>query len=186
MTGFLWAVLGILGGLAMTAIGDMVSEEVRDRLDHLPHAILRLAAWRLDSAQRVTMYDDEWMPELTYILKGDEARPITRLYHGTRYALGILCGVRGIVSQLDPAVSDTAMRFPSPQGTAPVWSIVSAPGGGGISLRIPSVSAADIGDEFTLNVGASTETYEVIGVVDDHEWSVRRVNDRDAGSTSQP
>src|SRR5689334_5580854 len=78
----------------MTAIGDMVSEEVRDRLDHLPHAILRLAARWLDPSQRVTMYDDEWMPDLAYIRKGDEARPVTCLYHGTRYAVGILVSVR--------------------------------------------------------------------------------------------
>ena len=45
----------------------MVSEEVRDRLDHLPHAILRLAAMRLDPEQRTTIYTDEWLAELTNI-----------------------------------------------------------------------------------------------------------------------
>ena len=59
MTGFVWAVLGVLAGFGLAAIGDMVSEEVRDRLDHLPHAILRLAAWRLDSDERAAIYDDE-------------------------------------------------------------------------------------------------------------------------------
>ena len=81
MSAFLWAALGVLGGLGMAAIGDLVSEEIRDRLDHLPHAILRLAALRLSPALRDDVYNDEWMPELTYILRGDEARPITRLYH---------------------------------------------------------------------------------------------------------
>jgi hypothetical protein len=78
VTGLILTALSILGCLCMTAVGDMVSEEVRDRLDHLPHAILRLAARRLPPAQRVTVYEDECMPELTYILKGDEARPVTR------------------------------------------------------------------------------------------------------------
>jgi hypothetical protein len=96
----MWAALGIIGGLGMTAIGDMVSEEVRDRLDHLPHAILRLAARRLDPGLREDVYDDEWMPELNYILKGDEARPITRLYDGTRFALGILAAARRIARGL--------------------------------------------------------------------------------------
>ncbi len=100
MTGFLWAALGVLGGLGMTALGDMVSEEVRDRLDYLPHTILRLAARRLDPAQRVTVYEDEWLPELAYILKGDEARPITRLVHGTRYAVGICFGARRVAGSL--------------------------------------------------------------------------------------
>ena len=90
MIGVLWAALGVLGGLSMTVIGDMVSEEIRDRLDRMPHVILRLAARWLDSEQRATVYEDEWMPELSYILRGDETRPVTRLYHGTRYAVGIL------------------------------------------------------------------------------------------------
>jgi hypothetical protein len=102
VSGFLWTALGVVGGLGMTAFGDMVSEEVRDRLDHLPHAILRLAAKRLDPGQRATMYDDEWMPELTYILTGDEARPVTRLYHGTHFALGILMSIGRITRQLRP------------------------------------------------------------------------------------
>jgi hypothetical protein len=90
MSAFLWPALGVLGGLGMAAIGDLVSEEIRDRLDHLPHAILRLAARRLSPGLHDDVYTDEWMPELTYILRGDEARPITRLYHGIRFALGIL------------------------------------------------------------------------------------------------
>ncbi len=96
MSSFLWAVPGIIVGFGLAAAGDMMSEEVRDRLDHLPHAILRLAAYRLDPAKRVAIYVDEWVPELTYILKGDEARPVTRLYHGTRFAIGILVAVRRI------------------------------------------------------------------------------------------
>jgi len=90
MTGILWGALAVLGTLAMTAFGDMVSEEVRDRLDHVPHAILRYAARRLDPDQRITVYEEVWLPDLAYFLKGDEARPVTRLIHGTRFALGIL------------------------------------------------------------------------------------------------
>ena len=49
---------------------------------------------------REDVYNEEWMPELTYILRGDEARPITRLYHGTRFALGILAAARKIARGL--------------------------------------------------------------------------------------
>jgi DNA-binding CsgD family transcriptional regulator len=107
MTGYLWAVLGILIGLAMTALGDMASEEIRDRLDHLPHAILRLAARQLDPGQRITIYQDEWLPELTYILKGAGARPITRLIAGTRYALGILVSARQIARHVRRRPAET-------------------------------------------------------------------------------
>jgi hypothetical protein len=100
VSGYVWAVLGFIGGLVMTVLGDMVSEEVRDRLDHVPHAILKLAARRLDVGQRNTVYQDEWLPELTYILKGAETRPITRLITGTRYAFGILVNTRRIARHL--------------------------------------------------------------------------------------
>jgi hypothetical protein len=103
VTGYLWAFVGFLGGLALTAFADMVSEEVRDRLNHLPDAILWLAALRLDPAQRETLYKDDWLPELTYILKGDEARPVTRLVHGVGYALGILASTRRIARSLNRA-----------------------------------------------------------------------------------
>jgi hypothetical protein len=104
VTGYLLAVLGFVGTFVMAAIGGMVSEEVRDRLGHVPHAILRLAACWLDPVHRVTVYEDEWLPELTHILKGDEARPITRLIHGTRFALGILATARRIACRLQRPV----------------------------------------------------------------------------------
>jgi hypothetical protein len=94
VTGFLWAVLGFVVFLGMAAIGDMVSEEIRDRLDHLPQAILRLAARRLDPKQRAALYEEVWLPDLAYYLKGDEARPVTRLYHGIRFTIGILVSAR--------------------------------------------------------------------------------------------
>jgi hypothetical protein len=64
MSSYLLALLCMVGGLFAAAVGDMASEEVRDRLDHLPHVILRLAALRLDPTERVAIYDDEWLPEL--------------------------------------------------------------------------------------------------------------------------
>jgi len=99
MSGYLWALAGLLG-LAMTALRGMVSEEMRDRLQHLPHAILRLAARRLTFSQLTTVYQDEWLPELTYILKRAEARPITCLVTGTWYALGILISASRISHHL--------------------------------------------------------------------------------------
>jgi hypothetical protein len=89
-------VLGIVGALAMTVLADMVSEEARDRLDHLPHAILRLAALRVEPAKRKAVYDKEWLPELTYLLKGDESRPVTRLFVGTSYERPFLFGLASV------------------------------------------------------------------------------------------
>jgi hypothetical protein len=130
MTSHLLAALSILVGLVMTAVGDMASEEIRDRLDHLPHAILRLAAYRLTPAQRSTIYHEEWVPELTYILKGAEAQPITRLITGTRYALGILVSARRIARPLhrerEKAPSNNLR--PLAEGTSPrrAWLLTQA------------------------------------------------------------
>jgi hypothetical protein len=179
MSALLWGGLGsIVTFIVMAALGDMVSEEVRDRLDHLPHAILRLAARRLNSAQRVSIYDDEWLPELTYILKGDEARPITRLYQGTRYAVGILCSAHRIASQIDRAT-----RYASYKKTG----VIALQGPLEGNLILSGVTGLANGDEIRLgDLGKNRQTYQVLGVINDHRWVVRRVRDCDADGMLQP
>ncbi len=108
MTGYLWAALGLLAGLAMTVLGDKASQEISDRLDHLPHAILRLAARRLTPQQRITIYQDEWLPELTYILRGAEARPITRLIIGIKFSVGLIITANRIARHLNRTSSRSA------------------------------------------------------------------------------
>jgi hypothetical protein len=112
MSNCVWAVLAVFSALGITVIGDMVSEEVRDRLDHIPHAILKFAAGCLGPGQRSSVYDDEWLPELYYILRGAEARPITRLITGTHYALGILITIHRIARHLHRS----AVGEPAPAG----------------------------------------------------------------------
>lgn len=126
MTGLRWVVLGVLGvlgTLGMTVISDMVSEEVRDRLDQLPHAILRLAARRLDPEQRASAYEEVWLPDLAYYLKGEEARPVTRLLAGTWFAIGILAKGRRIERHLSPAAQDQ----PTATGTDDEMVRITAP-----------------------------------------------------------
>jgi hypothetical protein len=48
-----------------------------------------LAARRLPSDVREDLAE-EWTAELHEILRGAEALPVTRLYRGTRYGLGLL------------------------------------------------------------------------------------------------
>lgn len=100
MTSLAWAVLTLAGVFLIAALGDLVSEEIRGWLDLAPRAILRLAATQLDPAQRETIYQDEWLPELLYALRGAEARPVTRLIRGTTYATGILIASRRIARRL--------------------------------------------------------------------------------------
>lgn len=128
MSNCVWVILAFFIGLGLTVVGDIVSEEVRDRLDHIPHAILKLAAGRLDPRQRSSVYDDEWLPELYYILRGAEARPITRLVTGTHYALGILITTHKIARHLHRSVADEhalgeGITFPLARGERewPFW-----------------------------------------------------------------
>jgi hypothetical protein len=100
MTGLAWAILGILTGFLLAAVGDLVSEEIRGWLDRIPHLLLWLAARLTDPAQRQALYRDEWLPELTYALHGAESRPITRLILGIRYSAGILRTTRKISRHL--------------------------------------------------------------------------------------
>lgn len=96
MTGWTWALLGAAAAFGLAALGDLISEEIRGWLDLAPRAVLRLAATQLPPTQRVTIYYDEWLPELCYVLRGAESRPITRLIRGTNFAIGLLISARRI------------------------------------------------------------------------------------------
>lgn len=82
-------VLGFLGSLVVVAIGDMVSEEVRARLDRLPHAVLCLAIRRLPGELRADIGKD-WHAELDHILHRAKLYPVTRLIVGVSFAAGLL------------------------------------------------------------------------------------------------
>jgi hypothetical protein len=115
--------------------GDMASDEIRGWLDIAPRAILRLAGARLNREQREMLYHEEWLPELQFIMKEAEGRPITRAIKAFGFALGLLLAAR-VVSRLrpptPPAVADDAQRvvtgpdlslaespFPRPKGPRP-------------------------------------------------------------------
>jgi hypothetical protein len=89
VTGPLWSIVLLAGGLVGAAIGELVSEEIRGWLDLVPRGILRLAARRLTPSIRRGTYEDVWLPDLVGALKGADARPITRLLVGIRFAGGL-------------------------------------------------------------------------------------------------
>jgi hypothetical protein len=100
MTAWAWVLVGLAATFGLAALGDLISEEIRGWLDLAPRALLRLAATQLDPAQRVTIYHDEWLPELCYVLRGAESRPITRLIRGTNFATGLLISARRIARRI--------------------------------------------------------------------------------------
>jgi hypothetical protein len=98
--GILAAILTTLTGAAI--LGDLISEEIRGRLDQLPHGLLRLAARRVQADVRQDLAE-EWAAELHEILRGAEALPITRLYLGIRYALGLLRTAPSVAGDISTA-----------------------------------------------------------------------------------
>jgi hypothetical protein len=79
----------LAGGLAILTLGDMASKEVRARLDRLPRALIGLAVRRLPPELRDDL-GDEWHAELDHILRRAKLYPVTRIFVGTRYAIGIV------------------------------------------------------------------------------------------------
>lgn len=81
-------VLALGAGLLGASFGELVSQEIRTRLDRIPQAVIRLAALRLPVDLRAEC-TDEWLAELHEILRGKDALPITRILIGTHYALSL-------------------------------------------------------------------------------------------------
>jgi hypothetical protein len=102
MTALLYLTFGAVIAMIVAAIMDLVSEELRARLDRVPVALLRLAALRMPKGCREG-YLEEWQGELREFLHGDEALPVTRLAKGIHYAGGILAAAgsvrRGILAE---------------------------------------------------------------------------------------
>jgi hypothetical protein len=68
-----WGFLSLVAAMLVAALGELVSDEIRGRLDRVPFALLAAAARRLPADQRADLYEQAWLPELHYVLRGDEA-----------------------------------------------------------------------------------------------------------------
>ena len=108
MNGFLWGVLSLMVMFLGAALGDLVSEEIRGWLDRVPRAVLKLAALRLDPADREATYREVWRPDLDYYLCGDESRPITRLIRGMAFSVSLAWRARSGDAPPPGPVSGTA------------------------------------------------------------------------------
>jgi hypothetical protein len=96
--GYLAGVILLAGGLVTATLAhawlELASDEIRGWLEVIPGAILRAAAMRLPADQRLEVYRAEWLPDLLYITRRAEGRPITRFLVGTRFSLGHLRSAR--------------------------------------------------------------------------------------------
>lgn len=85
------AVVGFLASLVGVVLGDLVSGEIRGRLDRIPHTLIQRAGRRLGEEIRAEV-TSEWAAELHVILDRHRggAFPLTRLVIGARFAVGLL------------------------------------------------------------------------------------------------
>ncbi len=83
---FVLVVFGVLGR-------SLLADEIRGRLDRLSGWLLRQAANQLGPEQQAT-YEELWLPDLEFILRDAEGRPITRLVTGIKFAAGLLVSTR--------------------------------------------------------------------------------------------
>jgi S-DNA-T family DNA segregation ATPase FtsK/SpoIIIE len=93
-------VVAFVVAAALSALSDILKEEIRGWIELLPGVVLRMAAMQLDAKQRVTVYRDEWLPELMYIARQSGDRPITRLFRGLRWAGGLAISSRRVARNL--------------------------------------------------------------------------------------
>lgn len=100
-------VLGPVVAVLLAAIGELVSAEIRARLDRIPLALLAMAARRLPPEQYQALYVGAWLPELHHVLQGDQATPITRLIHGIRFAASLWLLAPMVGRELAGDVRDT-------------------------------------------------------------------------------
>jgi hypothetical protein len=113
---------GALAALVGTVLSDLVSEEIRRRLDLVPRRLVRLAARRLPASVREERVD-EWCAEIDVILaqRGATRLPITRLTIGVRFALGLFVAV--------PSMQP-------PMATSRRWSVRPAVMVGGVVVAV--------------------------------------------------
>ena len=95
-------VVGFIISALLLALAGLISDEVRGWLELAPRAILRLAAMRLPADQREAIYNQEWLPEVIFILRKADGRPITRLIIGTWYAASMIRSAGRIARSLAP------------------------------------------------------------------------------------
>jgi hypothetical protein len=83
-------VLVFIAAVLLAALSGLIGDEVRGWLELVPRGILRLVAMRLPASLRQAVYNEEWLPELIFILRNAAGRPITRLITGTWYAVSMI------------------------------------------------------------------------------------------------
>src|SRR3712207_3084071 len=97
-------VLTFLGALGLVILVELLKTlavtEAQTRIERLPAALLRLASRRLPIHHRQSVYEEEWLPELAYIVRVTDGMPLTRLIRGVKYSVGLVFAARSVARGL--------------------------------------------------------------------------------------
>lgn len=98
------SLIAVLVGLLLLVLGkvclDLASKQAQGWLFELCFAVLRVARRRLPAALRTIRHDEEFVPELQYILFDRYAnQPIVGLFKGFRYAFGHVRSARQLARE---------------------------------------------------------------------------------------
>ena len=85
----IWGVVaGFVAAVIAKTATDASTEELRTRLDRLSRTILAIAARSLPNEEQDDLLA-EWEAELCFILRHTEGLPLTRIWRGLRFAMGL-------------------------------------------------------------------------------------------------
>jgi hypothetical protein len=132
---------------------------LRGWLDLAPRAVLRLAAVQLRAGQRKKILEEVWIPDLMYVLRGKESRPITRLIRGMWFAVGLLISIlRGRYSyQPGSNTKATPATNEDVKQARESWqsSRMATPGSGGWQRRARGARGATPSQSVNMQPGES-------------------------------
>jgi hypothetical protein len=98
------ALLGFLGAAILAPIvTGLLAKEAEGWIAIAPVGLLRIARRLVPKNQRDQLYDEEWFPELHEALHGTEGRPLTRLWLGIRFSLGLIRSARRTAREMGGA-----------------------------------------------------------------------------------
>lgn len=158
----IWGIIGFLTALVATTVGDLVSEELRSRMDRMPYSVLRLAIRRLPVELRPSV-GDEWLAELHHILRQTKGLPLTRLVSAMPYALGLLRTARRIGRDLRAARTGAVPISRKPAGGFSALRRVAVAGGITASLVSVGITVTDVLIGAGITTGVTTgilKTYD--------------------------
>lgn len=118
-------IAGVIGVFALAVFYKVVvtiaADEIEGRLDRPSLWLLDRVRRKLPDELRVPLCDETWLPELKFILKREEERPVTRLIQSVKFSLGLRRGMKAIKQAAGPTAKIStfaALRAKVNWGTA--------------------------------------------------------------------